>query len=128
MRPLHRQACFGLAEEVSAFLGPEKLVSWKERCGVFVSHAIGEESMPNGHRSKTKDRLKRVLVLVRTLESAEPKSIDTLVKEFAVSRRTVFRDLALLREAGIGLRRNRSTETYAVTYDAPPQRLANHAC
>lgn len=89
----------------------------------FASSVFGEESVPNVYRSKTKDRLKRILVLVRTLQTADSESIDTLAQEFGVSRRTMFRDLALLREAGIGIQRNRRTKTYTVTRDVSPPRF-----
>ncbi len=68
-------------------------------------------------QSKPKGRLKRVLQLMRALQSGPPSTPDELALRFGVSRRTVFRDLELLTEAGISNTYNRSTGTYSMRLD-----------
>ena len=55
---------------------------------------------------RTKDeekgrRVKRLLQIMFLLQENEPHSSDQLAKQFKVSRRTIFRDIQVLRDAGI---------------------------
>ncbi len=68
-------------------------------------------------RSSPKARLKRLLRLIGILRSAEPKTAEELARLLGVSRRTVFRDLDLLSEAGIPYEYNRVTGARSLTSD-----------
>lgn len=68
-------------------------------------------------RSSPKGRLKRVLQLMRALQRGQPRTAEELACLLSVSRRTVFRDLELLAEAGISYTYNRSTGTYSIHLD-----------
>lgn len=46
-------------------------------------------------------RVKRLLQIMFWLQESEPRSSDQLAKRFNVSRRTIFRDIQVLRDAGI---------------------------
>lgn len=67
-------------------------------------------------RSSPKDRLKRVLQLVRVLQSGPPKTANDLARLLGVSRRTIFRDLKLLMEADVNVTSRRTTDTYSITH------------
>ena len=47
-----------------------------------------------------KERLERILGILATLQSGTPTDINSLTAKFGVTRRTIFRDLAVLSEAG----------------------------
>lgn len=46
-------------------------------------------------------RVKRLLQMMFLLQESEPRSSEDLAKQFKVSRRTIFRDIQVLRDAGI---------------------------
>lgn len=59
-------------------------------------------------------RLTRLLRLVGLLQGEVPLDADRLTAECGVSRRTVFRDLNTLRDAGIGVHFDESTRGYSL--------------
>lgn len=72
------------------------------------------------------DRIERLLVLIRTLETGRPLTVTELAKQSGVSRRTVFRDLALLKRVGIRYLYDRDTKRYSTerTTLLPPVTLS----
>lgn len=64
-------------------------------------------------------RITRLLKLLRILETGGTHNAVSLSKTCGVSRRTVFRDLETLREAGIRLQYDRRTDCYALADAAP---------
>ena len=60
----------------------------------------------------TTDRLERLLKLILTLESGRTYDVDELAKIVGVTRRTVFRDLKLLAQAGVDYAYDRETSRY----------------
>ncbi len=58
-------------------------------------------------------RVKRLLRLIQLLQTNTETSVDDMAKDAGVSRRTVFRDLDLLYEAGVAYRFDRSSKQYA---------------
>ena len=59
-------------------------------------------------------RLSRILALVRSLQSGPAQNADSLAKSCGVHRRTIFRDLDMLREAGVPVEYDQETESYSV--------------
>ena len=57
-------------------------------------------------------RVARLLSLIRALESSRPRTADDLAKLLGISRRTVFRDLRLLAQAGVPTSFDRATRRY----------------
>ncbi len=62
-------------------------------------------------------RLERILKLVALLQSGAPYNALQLAEETNVHRRTVFRDVALLRTAGIPIRFDNDTSCYSIVGD-----------
>jgi predicted DNA-binding transcriptional regulator YafY len=62
-------------------------------------------------------RLERILKLVALLQSGAPFNALQLAQETNVHRRTVFRDVALLRSAGIPIRFDNDTSCYSIVGD-----------
>lgn len=62
-------------------------------------------------------RLERILKLVSLLQSGAPYNALQLAQETNVHRRTVFRDVALLRSAGIPIRFDTDTSCYSLVGD-----------
>ncbi|WP_209001747.1 helix-turn-helix transcriptional regulator [Stappia albiluteola] len=58
-------------------------------------------------RRDTASRLARLDLLASRLKAEEPMSVAGLAEEFGVSRRTLFRDIALLRERGLPIEADR---------------------
>lgn len=73
------------------------------------------------------DRVKRLLILIRTLETGRSWSVKELADRAQVSRRTVFRDLALLAKAGIDYAYDHETKRYTAegTTLMPPVTLSH---
>ena len=57
-------------------------------------------------------QLVRLLHLIRLLQSEKPYRPDDLARELQVSRRTLFRDLAVLRSAQVSFSFSRDTGSY----------------
>ena len=70
-------------------------------------------------RSSPEDRLKRLLQLVRILQCEPPKTENDLMDLLGISRRTIFRDLKLLTEAGVSVTYDRTTGKYSITPGLP---------
>ena len=70
-------------------------------------------------------RTERLLRLFRILEAGRPRSADELAEMAGVSRRTVFRDLRLLQQAGFPYRYDRSTRRFYTEHNhaLPPLSL-----
>jgi predicted DNA-binding transcriptional regulator YafY len=58
-------------------------------------------------RADTADRLQRLDLLASRLKAEEPMTVADLAAEFAVSPRTLFRDLAILRDRGLPVEADR---------------------
>ena len=58
-------------------------------------------------------RTERLLRLFRLLEAGHPRSVDELAEMAGISRRTAFRDLRLLQQAGFPYRYDRSTRSFS---------------
>src|SRR5690606_13243396 len=58
-------------------------------------------------RADTRDRLERLDLLASRLKAEEPMTVAGLAAEFGVSARTLFRDLAILRERGLPVEADR---------------------
>ncbi len=65
-------------------------------------------------------RLSRCLRIFAMLQSGRRYNVDRLATEFGVNRRTVFRDLAELRAAGIPICYDEHSRCYWMRYDAGP--------
>lgn len=61
------------------------------------------------------DRVVRLVKMITTLRSGRRFDADALAAALGVSRRTVFRDLSLLQEAGIPYRFHHERQTYAIS-------------
>ena len=70
-------------------------------------------------------RITRLLRLLQTLQSGSGKNVSALAGLFQVNRRTIFRDLKTLRQAGMPLEYDPESERYYVspTWAMPPTRL-----
>ncbi len=70
-------------------------------------------------------RITRLLRLLQTLQSGSEKNVAALAGAFRVTRRTIFRDLKTLRQAGMPLEYDPQTERYYVspTWAMPPTQL-----
>lgn len=70
-------------------------------------------------------RITRLLRLLQTLQSGPGKNVSALAGLFQVNRRTIFRDLKTLRQAGMPLEYDPESERYYVspTWAMPPTRL-----
>ncbi len=97
---------------------------WTATAGSFVSRhpwpspplLIKEvESRMNAQGSKTKDRLVRLLQMSRFLCTHPGSSTSQIAQRFEISIRTVYRDVALLREAGTKLFCERCLEAISPT-------------
>ncbi len=75
------------------------------------------DETPNGNGTAPR-RLTRILRLVGLLQTEEPLDADRLAAECNVSRRTIFRDLNTLRDAGIGVSFDDTTGGYALSGNA----------
>ncbi len=74
--------------------------------------------MPTAVQSRTMSRrVTRLLRLMRALQSGQPGTPDELARFFGVSRRTLFRDLEVLAEAGIRCTYDSSTGRYSIRLD-----------
>lgn len=73
------------------------------------------------------DRIERLLVLIRTLETGRPRTVRELAERTGVSRRTVFRDLGLLNRAGIRYAYDHDSKRYSAarTTLLPPVTLSS---
>ena len=73
------------------------------------------------------DRIERLLVLIRTLETGRPRTVRELAERTGVSRRTVFRDLSLLNRAGIHYTYDNDSKRYSAarTTLLPPVTLSS---
>jgi predicted DNA-binding transcriptional regulator YafY len=71
-------------------------------------------------------RVERLFQLVQTLESGTPHTAEDLSKLLGLSKRTVFRDLALLAQAGVPYRYDHETKRYSADRAAllPPVMLS----
>lgn len=58
-------------------------------------------------------RIRRILKLLQALETGKPQHADALAEAVGASRRTVFRDLELLAEAGVRYTYDRNTHRYS---------------
>ncbi|MBU0717294.1 MAG: WYL domain-containing protein, partial [Planctomycetes bacterium] len=58
-------------------------------------------------------RLERLLKIIQALQTGRSQATDELAKSIGVSRRTVFRDLELLREAGLPYTYDHETRRYS---------------
>lgn len=65
-------------------------------------------------------RLSRCLRIFSMLQSGRRYNVDRLATEFGVNRRTVFRDLAELRAAGIPICYDEQSRCYWMRRDAEP--------
>jgi proteasome accessory factor B len=67
-------------------------------------------------------RIHRLLTLIGLLQAGREHSIDAIARACKVHRRTVFRDLETLREAGVPLEFDAENQRYAIpgTYYLPP--------
>src|SRR6476659_8890205 len=71
------------------------------------------------------NRITRLLRLLQMLQSGSGKNASALAKTFKVTRRTIFRDLQVLREADLPLEYDGKTERYYVSpsWAMPPAKL-----
>src|SRR4051812_15951327 len=71
------------------------------------------------------NRITRLLRLLQMLQSGSGKNASALAKTFKVARRTIFRDLQVLREADLPLEYDANTERYYVSpsWAMPPAKL-----
>jgi predicted DNA-binding transcriptional regulator YafY len=60
------------------------------------------------------ERIERLLKLIQIMQSGRSYDVDTLADEAGVSRRTVFRDLNLLTQAGIPFVYDRANQRYRI--------------
>src|SRR5262245_44653658 len=67
-------------------------------------------------------RITRLLKLLQTLQSGSSQNADGLAKHCGVSRRTMFRDLVALRQAGVPLEFDSDRDRYSIpgAYFLPP--------
>jgi proteasome accessory factor B len=67
-------------------------------------------------------RIHRLLNLIGLLQAGREHNIDAIARACGVSRRTIFRDLETLREAGVPLEFDAEKQRYAIpgTYYLPP--------
>lgn len=72
------------------------------------------EVMPRGRKGSTLSRLKRLLRLLALIDSADVLSAEQLARAINVSRRTVFRDLALLEQCGLPVRFEHGSRGYTL--------------
>ncbi|MCH7597171.1 MAG: HTH domain-containing protein, partial [Planctomycetes bacterium] len=72
-------------------------------------------------------RIERLLKLLQALQEGVPVTVEELARLIDVSRRTVFRDLSLLGEAGIRFNYDRETRRYTAERPAllPPVSLTH---
>lgn len=70
--------------------------------------------MPVCFRAKPVDRLRRVLELVILLATRQTGPPAAIAKRFGVTERTIFRDLALLTEAGVTIAWDRDKYSYVM--------------
>ena len=70
-------------------------------------------------------RVERLLRLFRILEAGRPRTVEELAEVAGISRRTAFRDLRLLQQAGFPYRYDRSTKRFHTRPDTvlPPLSL-----
>ena len=74
--------------------------------------------VPTNVQSRPKSRrVTRVLQLMRALQTGQPGTPDELACLFGVSRRTLFRDLEVLAEAGMSCTYDGSTGRYSIHLD-----------
>src|SRR4051812_18830606 len=73
------------------------------------------------------NRITRLLRLLQMLQSGSGKNASALAKTFKVTRRTIFRDLQVLREADLPLEYDGKTERYYVSpsWAMPPAKLTD---
>jgi proteasome accessory factor B len=71
-------------------------------------------------------RLNRLLQLIGLLQAGKGHNVDTLSAQCGISRRTVFRDLEVLRQAGVPLKHDNEFQVYrlADTYFLPPTKFS----
>ncbi|WP_172991869.1 helix-turn-helix transcriptional regulator [Lacipirellula parvula] len=62
-------------------------------------------------------RITRLLQLLQTLQAGQGENADALAKACGMSRRTAFRDLETLREAGVPLQFDKTSGRYSITAD-----------
>jgi len=62
-----------------------------------------------------KTRIHRLIRIVQLLQAGRRCGVDTLATDLGVSRRTVFRDISVLKEAGVDCQYDADNETYALT-------------
>jgi proteasome accessory factor B len=67
-------------------------------------------------------RIRRLLSLIGLLQAGGERTIEALARRCDVSRRTIFRDLSVLREAGVPLHYDAESERYRIpgSYYLPP--------
>ncbi len=72
-------------------------------------------------------RVQRLLMLIQVLQSGRPATVDELASQIGVSRRTIFRDMELLANAGIPYEFDRVTKRYSTDRIAllPPVTLTH---
>src|SRR5256885_13634239 len=72
-------------------------------------------------------RITRLLRLLQMLQSGPGTNASTLAKAFNVGRRTIFRDLQVLRDADLPLEYDARTERYYVSpsWAMPPAKLTD---
>ncbi|NOT02624.1 MAG: WYL domain-containing protein [Phycisphaerales bacterium] len=70
-------------------------------------------------------RTQRLIRIVQLLQAGRSYDVDALAAEMAISRRTVFRDLNVLREAGVVCSYDAESERYGIdrSYYLPPVNL-----
>jgi len=61
------------------------------------------------------NRIRRLLRMLQMLQSGSGKNASALATAFKVTRRTIFRDLQVLREADLPLEYDGKTERYFVS-------------
>lgn len=59
-------------------------------------------------------RTQRLIRIVQVLQAGRRYDINTLARELGVSRRTIFRDINVLKEAGVACQYNAETESYSI--------------
>lgn len=86
----------------------------------------GEEARKR-YPTGVQPRLRRVLRLfVRLQTSSRNATVETLCRELDVSRRTLFRDMKLLRDCGVQISYQPRTNTYRVGRIIFPRTLTDH--
>jgi predicted DNA-binding transcriptional regulator YafY len=87
----------------------------------MTERVVGTRSLSQGCQEKRVDvmrptRTQRLIRLVQMLQSGRRCDVQVMADEMKVSRRTVFRDIQVLNEAGIGVTYDETGETYRIEH------------